>query len=127
MYPWRRSLPRRLYCELNSLWKYRITKGAGFGWPPLRLCYSQRFFVMAFPRESHEAFFAGHVAAFQELHRDIDTYVLHTCGLSQKNRQQIEKTVIDLLGSSQGPKRCNIIRRRRQLICVDSEGSFGLG
>ena len=38
----------------------------------LRLCYSQRFFVMAFPvmafpKESQEAFFAGHVAAFQEL------------------------------------------------------------
>ena len=33
----------------------------------LRLCYSQRFFVMAFPREGQEAFFAGHVAAFQEL------------------------------------------------------------
>ena len=33
----------------------------------LRLCYSQRFFVLAFPKESQEAFFAGHVAAFQEL------------------------------------------------------------
>ena len=33
----------------------------------LRLCYSQRFFVMAFPRQSQEAFFAGHVAAFHEL------------------------------------------------------------
>ncbi len=27
----------------------------------LRLCYSQRFFVMAFPGESQEGFFAGHV------------------------------------------------------------------
>ena len=25
----------------------------------LRLCYSQRFFVMVFPRESQEGFFAG--------------------------------------------------------------------
>ncbi len=33
----------------------------------LRLCYSQRPFVMAFPRQSQEAFFAGHVAAFTEL------------------------------------------------------------
>lgn len=33
----------------------------------LRLCYSQRFFAMAFPRQSQEAFFAGHVAAFEEL------------------------------------------------------------
>ena len=33
----------------------------------LRLCYSQRFFVMAFPKENQEGFFAGHVAAFQEL------------------------------------------------------------
>ena len=33
----------------------------------LRLCYSQRPFVMAFLRQSQEAFFAGHVAAFEEL------------------------------------------------------------
>lgn len=33
----------------------------------LSLCYLQRFFVMAFPRESHEGFFAGHMAGFQEL------------------------------------------------------------
>jgi len=32
-----------------------------------RLCYSQRPFVMAFLRQSQEAFFAGHVAAFEEL------------------------------------------------------------
>ena len=30
----------------------------------LRLCYSQKSFVMAFPTERREAFFAGHVAAF---------------------------------------------------------------
>jgi transposase len=29
-----------------------------------RLCYSQKSFVMAFPTERREAFFAGHVAAF---------------------------------------------------------------
>ena len=33
----------------------------------LRLCYSKRPFVMAFLRQSQEAFFAGHVAAFEEL------------------------------------------------------------
>lgn len=33
----------------------------------LRLCYSQRFFVMAFPRESQEGFFAVHMATFHEL------------------------------------------------------------
>jgi len=32
-----------------------------------RLCYSQRPFAMAFLRQSQEAFFAGHVAAFEEL------------------------------------------------------------
>jgi transposase len=32
----------------------------------LGLCYSQRFFVTAFPRQSQKAFFAGHVAAFHE-------------------------------------------------------------
>jgi transposase len=30
----------------------------------MRLCYSRRLFVMAFPRQKQEAFFAGHVAAF---------------------------------------------------------------
>jgi transposase len=30
----------------------------------LRLCYSRRTFVMAFPAQTQEAFFAGHVAAF---------------------------------------------------------------
>ena len=33
----------------------------------LRLCYSQRFFVVAYPRQSREAFFAGHVASFEEI------------------------------------------------------------
>lgn len=33
----------------------------------LRLCYSQRFCIFAFPRQSQEAFFAGHVAAFAML------------------------------------------------------------
>jgi len=32
-----------------------------------RLCYSQRPFVMAFLRQSQEAFFGGHVAAFEDL------------------------------------------------------------
>lgn len=30
----------------------------------MRLCYSRRIFVMAFPNQRQEAFFAGHVAAF---------------------------------------------------------------
>jgi len=30
----------------------------------MRLCYSRRLFVMAFPNQKQEAFFAGHVAAF---------------------------------------------------------------
>lgn len=30
----------------------------------MRLCYSRRTFVMAFPAQTQEAFFAGHVAAF---------------------------------------------------------------
>lgn len=30
----------------------------------MRLCYSRRLFVMAFPTQSQEAFFAGHVQAF---------------------------------------------------------------
>ena len=33
----------------------------------LRLCYSQRFWIIAFPRQSQEAFFAGHVASFEAL------------------------------------------------------------
>jgi transposase len=33
----------------------------------LRLCYSRKIFVMAFPRQSQECFFAGHVAAFEHL------------------------------------------------------------
>ena len=33
----------------------------------LRMCYSQVPFVMGFPRESLEALYTGHVAAFQEL------------------------------------------------------------
>ena len=31
----------------------------------MRLCYSRRLFVMAFPHQKQEAFFAGHVAAFK--------------------------------------------------------------
>ncbi len=31
----------------------------------MRLCYSRRLFVMAFPHQKREAFFAGHVAAFE--------------------------------------------------------------
>jgi transposase len=33
----------------------------------LRLCYSQRFCIIAFPRQGQVAFFAGHVAAFETL------------------------------------------------------------
>ena len=48
--------------KLRSTWTAHPAKVHLFC---LLLCYSQRFFVMAFPRESQEAFFAGHVAAFQ--------------------------------------------------------------
>ena len=30
----------------------------------MRLCYSRRLFVMAFPSQKQESFFAGHVHAF---------------------------------------------------------------
>jgi transposase len=33
----------------------------------LRLCYSRRIFVMVFPSQKQECFFAGHVAAFEHL------------------------------------------------------------
>lgn len=33
----------------------------------MRLCYSRKIFVMAFPSQKQECFFAGHVAAFQHL------------------------------------------------------------
>ena len=33
----------------------------------MRLCYSRKVFVMAFPSQRQEAFFAGHVAAFHHL------------------------------------------------------------
>jgi len=33
----------------------------------LRLCYSQGFCIVAYPTQSQEAFFAGHVAAFEML------------------------------------------------------------
>lgn len=33
----------------------------------MRLCYSRKLFVMAFPTQRQEAFFAGHVAAFHHL------------------------------------------------------------
>lgn len=34
----------------------------------MRLCYSRRLFLMAFPAQRQEAFFAGHVHAFQHFH-----------------------------------------------------------
>ena len=33
----------------------------------LRLCYSRKIFVMAFPSQKQECFYAGHVAAFDYL------------------------------------------------------------
>lgn len=33
----------------------------------LRLCYSRKIFVMAFPSQKQECFLAGHVAAFDFL------------------------------------------------------------
>ena len=41
----------------------------------MRLCYSRRTFVMAFPNQKQEAFFAGHIAAFHFLGGIPDTII----------------------------------------------------
>ena len=60
----------------------------------MRLCYSRKLFVMAFPTQRQEAFFAGHVAAFryfggvpQRLSYDNLKAAVHRI-LSGKNREE---------------------------------------
>jgi transposase len=57
----------------------------------MRLCYSRRLFVMAFPNQKQEAFFAGHVAAFA-----------HFAGVPQRLTYDNLKTAVKkvLLGSA---------------------------
>jgi transposase len=65
----------------------------------MRLCYSRRPFVMAFPNQKQEAFFAGHVAAFHHFqgvpHRlaydNLKAAVLRI--LTGRNRQEQEKFI----------------------------------
>ena len=62
----------------------------------LRLCYSQRFFLVAFPRQSREAFFAGHVASFEEIggaprtvtYDNLSTAVKKVLGGARREEQQ---------------------------------------
>ena len=57
----------------------------------MRLCYSRRLFVMAFPHQKQEAFFAGHVVAFE-----------HFGGVPQRLTYDNLKTAVKkvLLGSA---------------------------
>lgn len=57
----------------------------------MRLCYSRRLFVMAFPNQKQEAFFAGHLAAFA-----------HFEGIAQRLTYDNLKTAVKkvLLGSA---------------------------
>jgi transposase len=62
----------------------------------LRLCYSQRFFVVAYPRQTKEAFYTGHVAAFDELggvprsitYDNLSTAVKKVLGGRRREEQQ---------------------------------------
>ena len=60
----------------------------------IRLCYSRRLFMMAFPSQKREAFFAGHVQAFRHFggvpqrlsYDNLKTAVQHI--LSGRKRQE---------------------------------------
>jgi transposase len=62
----------------------------------LRLCYSTRFFVGAYPRQTKEAFYAGHVAAFEALggvprtitYDNLSTAVKKVLGGNRREEQQ---------------------------------------
>ena len=62
----------------------------------LRLCYSTRFFLVAYPRQTKEAFYAGHVAAFEALggvprsitYDNLWTAVKKVLGGSRREEQQ---------------------------------------
>ena len=66
----------------------------------MRLCYSRRLFMMAFPSQKQEAFFYGHVKAFAHFggvpHRisydNLKTAVLHI--LSGRNRQEQQAFIL---------------------------------
>jgi len=66
----------------------------------LRLCYSRKIFVMAFPSQKQECFYTGHVAAFEYLggipHRlsydNLKTAVKRM--LQGRNRQQQEHFIL---------------------------------
>lgn len=66
----------------------------------MRLCYSRRIFVMAFPNQKQEAFFEGHVHAFHHfggvVHRlsydNLKAAVFKV--LAGKNRQEQERFVV---------------------------------
>ncbi len=65
----------------------------------MRLCYSRRPFVMAFPNQKQEAFFAGHVAAFHHFqgvahclaYDNLKAAVLRILG--GRNRQEQERFI----------------------------------
>lgn len=65
----------------------------------LRLCYSRKTFVMAFPTQRQEAFFAGHVAAFHYIEGVPHTLVYDNLKTAVKrileghNRQEQERFV----------------------------------
>ena len=66
----------------------------------LRLCYSRKIFVMAFPTQKQECFYAGHVAAFDYLggiprrlsYDNLKTAVKRV--LQGRNRQQQERFIL---------------------------------
>lgn len=66
----------------------------------MRLCYSRKLFVMAFPTQKQEAFFAGHVAAFhhfggvpQRLTYDNLTTAVKRI-LTGRNRQEQDRFIV---------------------------------
>jgi transposase len=66
----------------------------------MRLCYSRKIFVMAFPSQKQECFYAGHVAAFEHLggiprrlsYDNLKTAVKRV--LQGRNRQQQERFIL---------------------------------
>ena len=66
----------------------------------LRLCYSRKIFVMAFPSQKQECFYAGHVAAFEHMggipqrlsYDNLKTAVKRV--LQGRNRQEQERFIV---------------------------------
>jgi hypothetical protein len=73
----------------------------------MRLCYSRRLFVMAFPHQKREAFFAGHVAAFA-----------HFGGIAQRLTYDNLKTAVKkvLLGSAREEQESFVALRSHYLF-----------